>query len=64
MRPGLVDPMQKDYNYTADWECKDCKINNFTKRKDCFKCKKPKEECEVRGRGTRGFTVGVLCYDS
>jgi len=48
MRPGLVDPMQKDSKYTADWECKECKINNFAKRKECFKCKKPKSECEVK----------------
>jgi len=28
-----------------DWTCKDCNINNFLKRKTCFKCGKDKNEC-------------------
>ena len=24
-------------NYQPDWECKDCKINNFVKRTKCFR---------------------------
>ncbi|KAL5270398.1 hypothetical protein ACHWQZ_G001201 [Mnemiopsis leidyi] len=31
----------------TDWDCGDCNINNFRFRTTCFKCNKPKEECEV-----------------
>lgn len=29
-----------------DWYCKICEINNFAKRKSCFRCNKKREECE------------------
>ena len=33
---------------TNDWACKVCEINNFAKRKNCFKCKAAREECELQ----------------
>ena len=34
-------------NYQPDWECKDCKINNFVKRTKCFRCGKERTEVQV-----------------
>ena len=36
----------------GDWPCKLCNVNNFARRTDCFKCHKPKEECEGSGGGS------------
>ena len=27
----------------GDWICKKCKINNFARRQDCYKCKAPRK---------------------
>ena len=39
----------------VDWDCRECKINNFHHRTNCFKCKKPREECEDRSSWVGGI---------
>merc|ERR1712150_121388 len=47
----------KDPKYKPDWDCKECKISNFAKRTQCFRCKKLRDLVEVK-YDKRGRKIG------
>ena len=54
-RPGRFSQVEErprkkwvDEDTSNDWNCQICDINNFAKRKTCFKCRKAREECELK----------------
>ena len=42
----------------TEWDCRDCRINNFHYRTTCFKCSKTREECEDVRAATRDHQPG------
>ena len=42
----MMPPQQRPEDRTKDWACSSCGNRNFAKRKECNRCKKPREEVE------------------
>ena len=51
--PPAMDRCQPLPN--VDWDCMECRVNNYHHRTNCFKCKKPREQCEDRSSWVGGF---------
>lgn len=61
------NPEQKrkwvDEDRSNDWDCKNCKINNFAKKTSCFRCHKSRAECEVVKEDNSQNTQELLKID-
>lgn len=55
-RPG---PVKRAQLKPGEWDCRDCRINNYPDRKVCYICKGPREEVEERAGAVRGEFRGV-----